>query len=104
MGWSKAGLQNLRPSSENWTLGMLINHRITHVPDVLDPLLKGQKECYAMGLISSIPGYVPDDALKAKRAKNVKPHGPKSDTNSVKNLRGEGVEHLRDLEGQRSPV
>ena len=84
MGWSKAGLQNLRPSSENWTIGMLINHRITHAPDVLDPFLKGQKECYALGLISSIPGYVPDDVLKAKRAKIVKPHGPKSYTNSVK--------------------
>ena len=71
---------------------MLINHRITHAPDVLDPFLKGQKECYALGLISSIPGYVPDNALKAKQAKIVNPHGSKSDTNSVKKPEGRGGE------------
>ena len=43
-----------------------------------------------MGLISSISGYVPDDDLKAKRAKNVKTHGPKSDTNFIKKPEGRG--------------
>ena len=43
MGWSKSGLQILRPSGEDWTIGMLMDHRITHGPDVLDPVLKGQR-------------------------------------------------------------
>ena len=68
MGYSKAGLQNLRPSSEHWTLDMLIKNIITHSPDVLDPLLKGLQDCYALGLTDSTAGYVPDPALLARRA------------------------------------
>ena len=39
MGWSKAGLLNIRPFCEYWTIGVLINHRILHAPEVLDPKL-----------------------------------------------------------------
>ena len=63
---------------------MLINHRDTHTPEVLDPLLNAQNDCYAMGLISSIFCFVPDNDMKAKHYKSVKIQGSKSDTNSGK--------------------
>ena len=91
MAYSRLGLQNLRPSSEHWTVGMLMDHITMHAPDVLDPLLRGKKDCYASGLISSISGFVPDHDLKAKCAKNVKSQGPKSDSNSGKKTEGRGT-------------
>ena len=92
MGYSKAGLQNLTPSSELWTVGMLINNRITHSPDVLDPLLKGLQNCYALGMIESTDGYVPDNALIARRAKNVKNQSSKPCTVTGQKPTGRGSE------------
>ena len=60
LGYSRSGLQNLRPSSGHRTVGMLLDNRVTHTPDVLDPLLRGKKDSYAQGLISSISGFVPN--------------------------------------------
>ena len=78
LGYSKAGLQNLRPSSGDWTLNMLVNNRFTHTPNVLDPLLKGLQEVFARGQIDTTDGYEPDAALLARRAKSVKNLSSKS--------------------------
>ena len=51
LGYARSGLQNLRPSSAHWSVGMLLDNRVTHSPDVLDPLLRGKKNSYAQGLI-----------------------------------------------------
>ena len=76
---------------------MLFDNRVTHTPDVLDSLLRGKKDCYASGLISSIPGFVPDQDLKARREKNAKL--------LERTLMGREVESLRDREGHlRGPV
>ena len=80
LGYSKAGLQNLRPSSGHWTLDMLVNNRPTHTPDVLDPLLKGLQDMYARGLMDTTDGYEPDAALLARRAKCVNKQSSKSGT------------------------
>ena len=68
-GYSKAGLQNLRPSSGDWTLAMLVYNKATHTPDVLDPLLNGLQDMYARGLMATTDGYEPDAALLAEREK-----------------------------------
>ena len=70
---------------------MLMDNRVTHTPNVLDPLLRGKKDCYASGLISSIPGFVPDQDLKARRAKNAKSRCLKTDSTSGKSSDGKGT-------------
>ena len=80
LGYSKAGLQNLRPSSGDWTLAMLVYNKATHTPDVLDPLLNGLQDLYARGLMATTDGYEPDAALLAEREKCVKKQSSKSGT------------------------
>ena len=82
LGYSKAGLQNLRPSSGDWTLAMLVYNKATHTPDVLDPTLKGLQDMYANGLMATTDGYEPDAALLAKREKCVNKQSSKSSINS----------------------
>ena len=48
-GYSKTGLCNLRPNSRCWTLGLLLDNRATHAPDVLDPRLKSFQVAYVGG-------------------------------------------------------
>ena len=91
-GYSRAGLQNLRPTSGHWTLDMLTIHRSTHTPHVLDPLLKNLQEMYARSLMNTTDGYEPDAALLARRANCVNKKTSKSDTNSEQNLVGRASE------------
>ena len=68
LGYSKAGLQNLRPSSGDWTLASLVLHKATHTPDVLHPTLRSLQDLFAKGIIEA-EGYEPSAALLAKREK-----------------------------------
>ena len=69
-----------------------MNNIFTHSPDVLDPLLKGLQNCYALGMTESTAGYVPVDALIAKRAKNVKNQSSKPCTVSGQKPTGRASE------------
>ena len=79
---------------------MLFDNRVTHSPDILDPLLRGKKDSYAQGLISSILGFVPNDDVKFKV--------PKTDTNAVKNSdwretgKSEGLKRSTSSSSERS--
>ena len=82
----------MRPSSEQLSIGLLLYHRVTHAPDVLDPRLKSLQDWYALGLRDATLGYVPSNALIAERAKNVTKQSSKPDTNSVQKPAGRGSE------------
>ena len=80
LGYSKAGLQNLRPLSGDWTLAMLVYNKATHTQHVLDPTLKGLQDIYAKGLMATTDGYEPDASLLAKREQCVNKQSSKSGT------------------------
>ena len=82
LGYSRAGLQNLRPSSGDWTLALLVLNKATHTPHVLDPTLKSLQDMFAKGLMDTTEGYEPDAALLAKREQSVNKQKSKSSTNS----------------------
>ena len=69
LGYSKAGLHNLRPSSRDWTLALLVHHKATHTPYVLDPTLRSYEILFAKGMIEA-EGFDPSAALLAKREKS----------------------------------
>ena len=66
LGYSKAGLQNLRPSCGDWTLASLVLHKATHTPDVLDPTLMSLQDLFAKGIIEA-EGYEASAALLPER-------------------------------------
>ena len=68
LGYSKAGLHNLRPSSWNWSLALLVHHKATHTPYVLDPTLRSYEILFAKGMIEA-EGFDPSAALLAEREK-----------------------------------
>ena len=70
LGYSKAGLNNLRPSSRDWTLALLVHHKATHTPYVLDPTLRSYEILFAKGMIEA-EGFDPSAALLAEREKYV---------------------------------
>ena len=66
LGYSKAGLHNLRPSSRACNLALLIHHKDAFTPYILDPKLAKYEELYADGLTEA-EGFKPNDSLKARR-------------------------------------
>ena len=82
-GYSKTALRNLRPNSGSWTLRMLLDNKVSHAPDILDPHLKEFKAAYAAGFIDEPIGFLPDHLLIAKRATNVTNQGTKPVNNSA---------------------
>ena len=66
MGYSLAGINNLRPSNGSYNLSALIHHKEQLTPYVLDPKLEMYEELYAAGLAEA-QGFKPNDNLKAKR-------------------------------------
>ena len=71
IGYSKAGINNLRPSSGSNNLSALINYKDLLTPYVLDPKLKMYEDLYAAGLAEA-EGFKPNDNIKAKREIAVK--------------------------------
>ena len=84
LGYSKTGLQNLRPSSGDWTLALLVLNKVMHTHSVLDPTLKSLQNMFAKGLMANTDSYEPDVALLAKREQCVNKQSSKSKTNSRK--------------------
>ena len=71
LGYSKAGLHNLRPSIRACNLALLIHHKDAFTPYILDPKLAKYEELYADGLTEA-EGFKPNESLKAAREKAVK--------------------------------
>ena len=93
-GYSKAGLQNLRPSSGDWVLASLVLHKATLTPDVLDPTLKSLQDLFAKGMMEA-EGYEPSAELLAKRESNVGKQNPNPVPILRKNLLKRRVKNLR---------
>ena len=70
LGYSKAGVHNLRPSSRAWTPAQLVQHTTTLMPYVLDPRLMSSEEMYASGEREA-EGFVPNAKLSAEREKSL---------------------------------
>ena len=97
LGYSKAGLHNIRPASRSCNLALLIHHKDTLTPYVLDLKLEKCEQLYADGLIEA-EGFKPNDSLKAAREKAVskqKARAAKVDTVSQKKSK----RSKRDLQG-----
>ena len=71
IGYSKAGINNLRPSSGSYHLSALIHYKDLLTPYVLEPKLKMYEDLYAANLAEA-EGFKPNDDLKAKREIAVK--------------------------------
>ena len=71
LGYSVAGVHNLRPSSKAWTPAQLLEHTNQLTPYVLDPRLMGREELYVLGSIEA-EGFVPNAKMYADRGKNLK--------------------------------
>jgi hypothetical protein len=65
-GYSIAGINNLRPSSESCNVARLLQIRNQLPPYVLDPSLKAYEDLYAAGMAEAM-GFLPNAELKAKR-------------------------------------
>ena len=46
LGYSKAGVPNLRPTCRDWTLAQLVCHKATLTPYVLDPTVRMVEEMF----------------------------------------------------------
>ena len=71
LGYSVAGVHNLRPTSRDWTPAQLVEHTLTLTPYVIDPRLIGREELYAQGSGDAI-GFEPSARLYAERGKSLK--------------------------------
>ena len=69
LGYSVAGVHNLRPSSRAWTPAQLVEHTTTLTPYVLDPRLMGREELYSQGSIEA-EGFESSAKLYAEREKS----------------------------------
>ena len=70
LGYSVAGVHNLRPSSRAWTPAQLVQHTTTLTPYVLDPRLMSCEEMYASGYMEA-EGFEPNAKLSAEREKSL---------------------------------
>ena len=70
MGYSMAGVHNLRPKSNDWTPAELVEHTAELTPYVLDPMLMGLEEMYKDGTIEA-HGFVPTVQMYEARVKNL---------------------------------
>ena len=86
LGYSKAGLHNIRHTSRACNLALLTHHKDMLKLYLLDPKLEKCEELYADGLMDA-EGFEPNDSLKAAREKCVnkqKARAAKVDTVSQK--------------------
>ena len=70
LGYSKAGVHILRPSSRDWTPAQLVHHTATLTAYVLDPTFRSYEKMFAKGF-KEAEGFEPSADLLAEREKSI---------------------------------